>query len=553
MKLSALLSDGVILQRNEDICIWGNVNNLERIKETEVRIDFADQLKKCIPDENGKFEITFPAMKEGGPYTIKVSCFIGESESEEKITIEDVWIGDVWLLGGQSNMELSVARTLDLYADEVKNADYPYIRMFQVPQEYDFHGPSDTISGGKWEAVTPQTVYKFSGAGYFFALKDYEINRIPIGLLHTAMGGAHIEAYIGEERIRNVGSFLRKRAIEQQEDMVCDCDKNGSCKFCYDKLLQEDRNDKMIADTITNDMRIQTEWLDNLAAKDKGYRENWNVTEWNENKDEITGTVMVPKMWDHLDLGQIRGSIWLQHTVMIPREWIGKKVQLRLGSLVDADITYINGIQVGRTDYRYPPRRYWIPEDVLVEGKNIITVRLISDNNVGGFKEDMPYCLKYGNEEIDIKGIWKFRIGAISEAVGSQTFFQWRPSGLYNKMIYPLRRLKLKGFLFYQAESNSAHPKDYEFLFRAMIEEWRSLFNQQDIPFVFAQLPDFMGEGAEIGTDKWDWLRRSQKKVLDMPHTSMAVLYDLGQYNELHPQNKKEVAARLYDAYLKCK
>ena len=553
MELSTLLSDGVILQRNQKICIWGTVNDTTKMENTLVKVEFAGQNKSCNPNQDGSFEVEFSPMKEGGPYTIKVSCFTGDIESETPIIIHDVLIGDVWLLGGQSNMELPVARTLDRYADEVKNANNPYIRMFQVPQVYNFHAPSETLSGGQWQSVTPETVYSFSGAGYFFAVKDYEINKVPIGLLHTAQGGAHIEAFIGEERLKNVGSFLRDRANQRQEDMTCDCDKNGSCKYCYEKLLIEDRDDKMIEATIAQDAKNQEDWSKDLADRDKGFDECWYGREWNEEEDSITGTVEVPKMWNHLDIGSIRGSIWLQYSVMVPDSWVNQEVQLRLGSLVDADITYINGIEVGRTEYRYPPRRYWIPKDVLVAGKNIITVRLVSDNNVGGFKEDMPYCLKFGQEEIDIKGTWKFRVGARTTEAGSQTFFPWRPCGLFNGMIYPLHHLKLKGFLFYQGESNSAHPDDYEFLFRAMIEEWRELFDQQDIPFVYAQLPYFMGEGPEIGTDRWERIRHSQQKVLDMPHTSMAVLYDLGQYNELHPQNKKEVAARLYDAYLKCK
>ena len=553
MKLSSLLSDGVVLQRNQTICIWGTVDNTEKALQMLIKVAFAGLKKTCNPNQEGDFEIEFPAMKEGGPYTIDVSCFMNDTECESSIHVEDVLIGDVWLLGGQSNMELPVARTLDRYADEVKNANNPYIRKFQVPQVYNFHAPSETLSGGQWDAVTPETVYQFSGAGYFFAVKDYEINKVPIGLLHTAQGGAHIEAFIGEERLKNVGSFLRDRAEKRQEDMTCDCDKNGSCKYCYEKLLAEDRNDKMVEETIAQDAKNQEDWSKDLADRDEGFKQGWNCGEWKDTKDSITGTVEVPNMWNHLEIGKIRGSFWLQYTVEVPKHWVNQDVQLRLGSLVDADITYVNGVEVGRTEYRYPPRRYRLPKNVLVAGKNVITVRLVSDNNVAGFKEDMPYCLKFGEEEIDLKGIWKYRIGATTKEVGSQTFFPWRPCGLYNGMIYPLHHLKLKGFLFYQGESNSAHPEDYEFLFRAMIEEWRDLFNQQDIPFVYAQLPYFMGEGPEIGTDRWERLRHSQQKVLDMPHTAMAVLYDLGQYNELHPQNKKEVAARLYDAYLQCK
>ncbi len=549
MKLSTLLSDGAILQRNEEIAIYGYLENKQDAEKVEITVAFCDEVKMVKADKEGFFEAVFPPMSQGGPYQIQVSSKMDGKEYEPSIQVENVFLGDVWLLGGQSNMELTVARTLDLYADEVKNAKNPYIRMFHVPQEFQFHKPASVLNGGMWEEVTPDSVYRFSGVGYFFSQLEYEKNHVPIGLIHTAMGGSQIETYISEEQIKITGKLLRDRAFKLQEDMECTCDKNRSCKFCYEKYLADDKKDDMMKEIVLRDDKVQSEWIQSLADKDPGVVGQWEKSEWDKN--QIDGKIEVPGMWKHHMLGTIRGSIWLQYRVQVPKEWINKRVQLRLGTIVDADHTYVNGVEVGCTEYRYPPRRYWVEEGILKPGENVITVRLVSDANVGGFKEDMPYCLKLGDKEIDLKGNWIYRIGGISTKLEQRTFFQRRPSGLYNGMIYPIHRQKLKGILFYQGEENSSHPEDYEFLLKALIVEWRNLFGQPNIPFVFAQLPDYQGEPHEIGTDKWDRLRRSQKKALALPNTAMAVLYDLGQYNELHPQNKKDVAGRLHDAYLK--
>ncbi len=549
MKLSTLLSDGAILQRGEEIAIYGYLENNQNTENVVVTITFLEEVRMVKADKEGFFEAVFPPMKQGGPYTIHVSSEKDGKEYEPSIQVKNIYLGDVWLLGGQSNMELTIARTLDLYADEVKNAENPYIRMFHVPQEFQFQKPSSVLHGGIWEEVTPDSVYRFSGVGYFFAQLEYEKNHVPIGLIHTAMGGSQIETYMSEEQIKITGQLLRERALKLQEDMECTCDKNRSCKFCYDKYLVEDKKDDMMKKIMLRDDKIQNEWHQNLSSKDPGVTKHWEKCEWN--KDQIDGEIEVPGMWEHHMLGKIRGSVWLQYSVQVPKEWTKSRVQLRLGTIVDADNTYVNGIEVGCTEYKYPPRRYWIDEGILKPGNNVITVRLVSDANVGGFKEDMPYCLKLGDKEIDLKGNWSYRIGGISTKLEQRTFFQRRPCGLYNGMIYPIHRQKLKGILFYQGEENSSHPTDYEFLLKALIVEWRKLFGQPDIPFVFAQLPDFQGEAHEIGTDKWDRLRRSQKKALELPNTAMAVLYDLGQYNELHPQNKKDVAIRLHEAYLK--
>ena len=108
---------------------------------------------------------------------------------------------------GQSNMELPISRTLDLFENEVKEANNKYIRQFSVPQKHSFDAPLDEIDQGEWIKVTPTHVLEFSAVGYFFAKEIYKEYKIPVGLIHTAVGGTPAEAWIKEESLNKFVRF----------------------------------------------------------------------------------------------------------------------------------------------------------------------------------------------------------------------------------------------------------------------------------------------------------------------------------------------------------
>ena len=542
MKLSPLFDNHMILQRDRKIWISGSVE-YDPKQNLLVKVTFAGEEYETTTNEHGEWFVELPEHSAKGPYEMIISC---PESLEPDIHLHDIFIGDGFLLTGQSNMELPVARTLDLYAKEVKNAANPLIRMFQVPKKYCYEGPQNSLEDGCWIEVNEQSVYAFSALGYFFAVQKYEEDQVPVGLVHAAVGGAHIEAFLPKERLLAAGDQLRIRDWLNHKPSFCKCDKNGSCKYCYEKILIEEQDQKAIETTIASDINRQKEWSEWLDQHDQGLLNRWFDSEWNQENDNLF--IPFPMLYDGISLGQLRGSIWLRMEVEVPKEWIGEEVILKVGSLVDADVTYVNGIEVGRTEYRYPPRRYHLTPDILKEGVNVIIIRLIVSQNTGGAKKDMPYGLYCNDQVIPLPKVAAYRIGAVTSQLEGATFFEWKPCGLYNAMIAPLKNYEFKAILWYQGESNSENPDDYDILLRELITEFRELFGAT-IMFLYAQLPDFEGEGDEIGTNRWDRLRRAQKKAKDMPNTGMIVLYDLGQYNELHPQNKKDVAGRFLDQY----
>jgi sialate O-acetylesterase len=223
----------------------------------------------------------------------------------------------------------------------------------------------------------------------------------------------------------------------------------------------------------------------------------------------------------------------------------GKPARLLLGRIVDADSVFVNNQFVGTTSYQYPPRRYNIPAGLLKEGENTIVVRVISNAGTGGFVPDKPYEIIAGNEKIDLKGTWLYKVGATMEPMGSQTFVRWKPGGLYNAMIHPLHNFSIKGAIWYQGESNSSRASEYKNLFTVMITDWRKHWNRGNCSFIFVQLPNYMEVKEQPGESDWAMLREAQLKTLSLPNTGMAVAIDLGEWNDIHPLRKAEVGYRL--------
>ena len=212
---------------------------------------------------------------------------------------------------------------------------------------------------------------------------------------------------------------------------------------------------------------------------------------------------------------------------------------------------------IGETTYRYPPRRYEIPAGLLKE-ENTLVVRVTALQRPGGFVEEMPYHIELGNKRISLEGEYELKVGVnlnpdFSEdtpELFDSTFFLYRPCGMYNKMIHPLRRLSLKAMLFYQGESNSAYYNEYEALMVEMVSSVRECFDDPGLLTVFAALPYFGGEDEGRATEEWEQLRLAQKRAAErIPCSALTDLYDLGFRYELHPQNKKEVSERFYEAY----
>ena len=112
-------------------------------------------------------------------------------------------------------------------------------------------------------------------------------------------------------------------------------------------------------------------------------------------------------------------------------------------------------------------------------------------------------------------------------------------------MIAPLLNYSMKGVIWYQGESNAERPLEYRTLFPALIRDWRKNWKEGDFPFLFVQLPNFMEAKEQPSESNWAELRDAQLHTLSLPYTGMAVSIDIGEWNDIHPLNKKDVGKRL--------
>ncbi len=507
VSLPRLISNGMVLQRETSVKIWGWATPGEKIK-----INFNDKEYNTKTGNDGKWVVTLSKMKAGGPYNMEINA-------SNNIIVKDILIGDVWVCSGQSNMVLPMKRVEDLYEDEITHAGNPFIRLFLVPERYDFNVPGQDLKSGKWESVNPKNILHFTATGYFFAKALYEQYQIPIGLINASVGGTPAEAWLSEDALKEFPASLE--IAEKFKDSAY-----------VNKIIRED---KIRSDT----------WYNRLKQLDKGFENpektwfdpSYDASEWK--------TMQLPAYWEDKGLEGVDGVVWFRKEIDVPASMTGKPARLLMGRIVDSDSVYINGKFVGTISYQYPPRKYDVPKDLLKVGKNIIVVRVINNIGRGGFIKDKPYKLIVGDEVIELKGKWQYKLGAEMDSLPGQTFIQYKPLGLYNGMIAPLLNYRIKGVIWYQGESNAEKPDEYHKLFSALINDWRKNWDQGDFPFLYVQLPNFMEAKDQPYESNWAKLREDQLKTLAVPNTGMAVAIDIGEWNDIHPLNKQDVGRRL--------
>ncbi|MFV0554922.1 MAG: sialate O-acetylesterase, partial [Mangrovibacterium sp.] len=261
-------------------------------------------------------------------------------------------------------------------------------------------------------------------------------------------------------------------------------------------------------------------------------------------KDKDWKTVQLPSKWHGTELEKVNGAVWMRKTVKIPQSMLGKEGMIELGCIVDADSVFINGKFVGWTSYQYPPRKYRIPADLLVKGENTIAIKILAQRGVGGVVPEKNYWIAVGDEQVSIEGTWKYRVGTKMAALPGDTFFQWKPAGLHNAMISPITNFAIRGALWYQGESNVG-TRDYADRLSDMVANWRAEWGQGDFPFVIIQVANFQESFDHPTESAWAALRQSQYDAYKRNRNmGLANIIDIGEWNDIHPLNKKTVGQR---------
>ena len=501
VRMPLLFSDGMVLQRNKEIPVWGWADANEK-----VTIHFNKQTKTIQADTNGKWMIKLAAEKAGGPFELTIT-------GKNKVVIKDVLVGEVWICSGQSNMEFQMYKLPD-FETQKNQANYPMIRQFGVAQ--DLSGtPKEDLKAGKWAASNKENIRDFTAAGFFFAKKLYAELKIPIGIINTSWGGTNVETWTSRQAFEKSDEFKTMIADVPAVDM-------GAIFESYKKSLLE------------NIRKIQGFDV-TLANEDQFKTVEFNDKNWPE--------IKVPSLWENQQIGNIDGIVWMRKTVVLTAEQAKSEAVLHLAKVDDEDQTFVNGIQIGTNNIWDKQRIYKIPANVLKEGTNVIAVRITDYSGGGGIYGD-PADLKiqFKDSNLPLEGLWKFNVVQVKISVSPNSY----PSLLYNAMVNPLVPYAIEGVLWYQGEANVWRANQYKKAFPLMIQDWRTKWNQGNFPFYYVQLSTFdeFGGNSKKGS-RWAELREAQSETLKIPNTGMAVTTDIGNAKDIHPTNKQDVGLRL--------
>lgn len=539
--VTPIISDHAVLQRDEPIIIQGGGKPgksimAELIEEIKLCLDSYEHegsnIKGCpygikqqgIIEKDGKWKLEFPPLPVGGPYRIQIT-----SEGM-KFTFSDIFIGDVWLLSGQSNMQLPFERVKYRFPKEYREGASSLIRQFNVPIGWNFKEVTEVLSEGNWICAGPEDIPQFSAVGFFFAQKLRKQYDVPVGLILTAVGGTPIEAWMSKEALENYPEQLLEAKMFTND--------------AYIRQIQE-----------SDIARIEA-WWRTLNESDKGIKKNWALGSLKVDEvPEILGSKgsieqLEEDEWRHIDLSKSweddpelcqAGSVWLRKEIEISPERAGKSLRFSFGTVTDADFTYINGKEIGKIDYKYPPREYEVSG--LLQGKNIIVIRVVAVHGTGGFTSGKEHVLIWKEDGFcqEISNGWEYCRGAVMEPLLEQTFLERKPLGMYQGMIAPLHGFAIKGICWYQGEMNADDDTSYPNYFSKMIGDWRKKWGKEHLPVLFVQLPNYDMEDA----GNWVNFRNMQQELAHIHDTAMVVSIDCGEDNDLHPVNKKTVGERL--------
>ncbi len=556
-KIKGIVGSGMVLQRNKINCIYGTAEVY-----SDVIMEFRGTTSITQSDEDGNWKIEFSPGEAGGPFTMSIKC------DDHRVEFTDIYVGEVWVSSGQSNAQLPMERMKFSYPEEFELPKNERIRMLTVPINWSLDGEKDEIldvgwqsnadegtkaegisSGVNWVCASPETLGSMSGTGYFFAKKLSSELDVPVGIINASQGGSPI------------ASWLSQKALEEMGD-----------KKAYLKQVVEYLAEGRAAAKQKEMAENQKEWNDELygaaTAPEKMFGEDW---------EEVDGwkAVTIPANFEV----ESAGFVWFKKIVELTAEQVSHfnnfKTWLWMGTIVDADTAWVNGVKVGETPYCYPPRRYIVPAGTLREGKNVIALRVQKNSKNGPlrFFTEKPYYLFTDNtfvapcacrnleerteslypldgERIDLSGEWKMKADAKVRDCPPGMFFEWLPTALYNSMLAPCFRHAIAGALWYQGESDAGRPAEYKDMLLKMIDLWRHKFvyGSKQLPFVIVQLPNWSDGWNENVASKdggWANIRQVEADVAEIAgDTGLVVSIDAGEWNDLHPEKKKTIGSR---------
>ena len=498
LKLPLLFSDHMVYQRDKPFLIWGWDEPGQ-----PVTVELSNYMQTSTADDTGRWEIELPVQSTGGPYSFTITGSTTE-------TITDIYFGDVWIAGGQSNMEWKLNMGIIGAEEEIYNSDYPGIRFFEIPKTHSFQEKS-TLDSGEWHVSNPENSPNFSAVAWYYAKKYHLETGIPIGIISSNWGGTPAESWVPVDELLVVPGY------EEEASEI---------------LNPEIEWDKLVKDNSKNESELYRRVADTTDITHFGvHLENIDISDWD--------IVDLPNSKPLTDF------VWLRKTIDLKST---DNVQLSFGKPGKFTVLYINGEQVYSKIWSDDPRIIEIDKNILRIGENTIAIRTVEDwDNKTFIGATNQFWIETALNRISLEGSWNFS-NKIEPPLPEITRFQHLSGTLYNGMIHPLIKFPIKGTIWYQGESNVVTHQYYKVLFSRLIESWRDKWGY-DFPFLFVQLANYQERFDYPTESSWAKLREAQTQTFqEVDRTGIAVAIDIGQANDIHPRNKKDVGERLWMA-----
>jgi len=537
-RIAEVFCDNMVLQRDAAVPVWGWAKPGQR-----VTVQFAGQTQAVSAGQDGKWTVTFdpmPACSDQKAMTISVN-------GKKLKTIDGVLIGDVWLCSGQSNMVYGFGASKRPQGYPLNN---PLIREFTAPRTFslkreDSYRPPSVITPSpifhptkKWLVCSPSTAGKFTAVGLFAAKEMFSKLKIPIGIINCSYNGSRAVLWTPADILKKNPRYdtVFKKADRQIDH--------------YRKSIDQYKRDQ----GLFNDMKRELAQPDNVASSDgdtcvKGLRNGWM-------KPEID-----TKNWIKLPWGYYYGLpnyvwdgpsvIWFR-TLCLAGKTKGD-IHILGGDFRNCQVQYFfNGRklkEIGRTADGQP--EFVIKQSELVNRRGQLAVRAFSNYGIA--------CLwRAPHQKVrkEMRVLFaEHSLYRVAEYKKSATPFRLAghkypprgageyPGSRFNAMLNPLIPYALKGFIWYQGESECFGGIDnarlYAHTLPLLVRAWRDVWGGGDTPFVVVQLASYpYGSQALVAH------RESQKAVLSLPNTGLSPSMDIREPGNVHPRNKYDIGIR---------
>lgn len=553
VKLPAVFSDHMVLQRDMPIRVFGQAQPNEAvtvsIKEADGK---AVRGGKTMAGADGHFSVMLqPMTASNAAHTLVV-------EGANSVTVNDVLVGEVWLAGGQSNMEWPIGATGAQAEQARASADDPLLRMLKAPH-VTANRAQHTIDA-TWTVLSPQTVNDFSAVAFWFARDLRQSLGVPVGILSINWGGTRAEPWVD---LGTLASHMRFEPIVSAQRALVES-WNSTPEALRDREWRErwssyqQSANAWWTDVNAGDAGALGKWAlpETVVVAAEGESASINMDNWRP--------AQLPGKWSANDaLKSWDGSVWYRRTIDIPEEWDAKDCVVELGPVDDCDVLYINGRAVANTVADWTsPRKYRVPGNLVKKGRTTIVLQVLDMQGEGGVVSGplRMICPSIPDASISLEGEWLARQGRTAEGVVKAPERPRRdmapatnatdPAALYHAMIAPFAGFSIRGAIWYQGESNASTAEEaaaYRDLLPLVVRSWRAAFERPDMPFGVVSLASFRAfepDRPEAGV--WPILRDSQLSAEGaVPNVGVITTTDVGDAGDIHPRDKRTVGERL--------